>query len=220
MNETLRAFSKELKEMLELDSSKRLKATDWQNVYTVSFSKGGTFSLNDNYPSLDRIKWDLHHLYRFTDIRTLYIENVADYLLLELGGKDAFDFRFWFDKFKHLNGLNLKLGSFENSRTAHCYKVKLKEQTCWILHCNGFNEYSVEIWTEDSRYKCFYFGNNKKVSRAWFMNSLEYLLNNRELPNDMWFENLKAKDIDKSFRERSAIISKAENKPEATEKLY
>lgn len=220
MDGTLKAFTEELKKIVQLEKGKRLKVGDWESVYTVSFDKEGCFALNDNHPNNYKVKWDLHHLFKFTNVRTLYIANLSDYTLFTAGGIDAFDFRFWFDKFEHLNGLNLKSGSYENGREVRCYKVKLKNELSWILHCNEKDGQVVEIWTESGKQKTFYFGNDRKKSLDWFMNMLEYLLTNRELPSDVWIDSLKAKDTEKSFKERNAIVRKAEDKPEIKEKLY
>jgi hypothetical protein len=220
MDGTLKAFSDELKKTLQLDKGKRLKAGDWESVYTISFNKEGNFALNDNHSNNYKVKWDLHHVFKFTNIRTLYISNLPDITLFTAGGIDSFDFKFWFNKFENLNGLYLKLGAHENSREARCYKVKLKDKTSWILHCNEKDGHSVEIWTEEGKQKSFFFGDNKKKSQEWFMNILEYLLSIRELPSEIWYDDLKAKNTEKSFRERNAIVRKVEDKPEIKESLY
>lgn len=220
MDSTLKAFTEELRKILKIEKGKRLKATDWNNVYTVSFDKEGCFSLNDNFPGNSNVKWDLHHIFKFKNIRTLYIQNLPDHTLFTAGGVDSFDFRFWFEKFENLNGLSLKLGAHENGREARCYKVKLKSDTAWILHCNAHDGQTIEIWTKDNRERMFYFANNKKKSLEWFMNILEYLLTYRELPTDMWLDDLKFRNTEKSFKERNELVRKAEDRPEIKEKLY
>lgn len=217
MDATCKAFSEVLKKICQIEKGKRLTKKDWESVYSLIFKKNGYFELNDECSSSKRVLWDLHHMFRFTKLRVLDITNVSDAALLVSFGIDAFDFQYWYKQFEHLNGLNLKVGSYENHKEAHCYKFKLKDDSIiYVVHYlaqkGKGKEYEVKIYDDNKNVlKGFYFANNSIKSEEWFIWLLEYVLDNGQLPDEQWYSNLKNKKFSINVYDKARILLKLED---------
>ena len=215
MDATYKAFSEVLKKICQIEKGKRLTKKDWESVYSLIFKKNGYFELNDECSSDKRALWDLHHIFRFTKLRVLDITNVSDAALLLSFGIDAFDFQYWYKQFEHLNGLRLKVGSYENHKEAHCYKFKLKDGSIiYVVHylAQKGKEYEVKIYDDNKNVlKEFYFANNSIKAEEWFMWLLEYVLDNGELPDEQWYSNLKNKKFSINVYDKARMLLKLED---------
>lgn len=194
MDSTQKAIFTYMKDILGVEKGKRLKKEDWEKVTTLTFNEEMKFVVNGAEAESKQIKWDLYHIFRFTNLQCLSIRSLMDYTLITAGGTEAFNYKFWFDKFPKLNYLCYNANSADNHKESTCFKFLLNDGNhIYLIKNESGNEHEIEIHSEDHQViKTFYFSNSKKKSFEWLGHLLNYIKDNKELPKDDWFNGLKS----------------------------
>jgi hypothetical protein len=204
---TLEVLELALKENLRLSADHELTSENWGKVHSLGFAPGRKLTLNEKLYSKYTINWDLHEIFRCKDLKKLSLTFLHDHTIFSAGGLDAFTLGFWFKNFENLRSLYLRTGAYEDSKELHCCKLK----DIYVIHSRGKCGFDLEIYNKSEKIKSFHFGDNKKISRDWFMWTLSKVLEGYELPSDEWFEHLKTAKFTMTVQEQDRLFDLIES---------